>query len=58
MEFKVVRKNMKKPPVPFLGILTQDLIEQGAARFQEEVNSKAVRVQATNVKANSHNHSF
>lgn len=53
-----MRKDRKKPMAPFMGILTAEEIRQGAARFTEEVNSKAIRLKATKVKTNNHNHSF
>jgi hypothetical protein len=51
-------KKLKKPPVPFLGILSEKQIEEGAARFRAEVNSKAIRLAANKVKQNSHQYSI
>ncbi len=56
MELKT--KKLKKPPVPFLGILSERQIEEGAVRFRAEVNSKAIRLEANKVKQNSYQHSI
>jgi len=47
-----------KPKEGFLGLLTQEEMARGDARFLAEINSKEIRLKATKIKKNNYQHSF